>query len=41
MKQILLALCVLITFNISGQEKEKGKSLKIFIKNYLNTVLSM
>ena len=28
MKQILLALCLLITFNISGQEKEKGKFFK-------------
>ena len=28
MRQILLALCVLITFNISGQEKEKGKFFK-------------
>jgi hypothetical protein len=28
MKQILLALCILITFNISGQEKEKGKFFK-------------
>ena len=28
MKQILLALCVLITFNISGQEKEKGRFFK-------------
>ena len=28
MRQILLALCILITFNISGQEKEKGKFFK-------------
>ena len=28
MKQILLALCILITFNISGQEKEKGRFFK-------------
>ena len=28
MKQILLALCVLITFNVTAQEKEKGKFFK-------------
>jgi len=28
MKQILLTLCLLITFNISGQEKEKGRFFK-------------
>ena len=28
MKQILLSLCLLITFNISSQEKEKGKFFK-------------
>ena len=28
MRQILLALCVLITFNVSAQEKEKGKFFK-------------
>jgi len=28
MRQILLALCILITFNISSQEKEKGKFFK-------------
>jgi hypothetical protein len=28
MKQILLAICLLITFNISGQEKEKGRFFK-------------
>ena len=28
MRQILLALCVLITFNVGGQEKEKGKFFK-------------
>jgi len=28
MRQILLAICLLITFNVSGQEKEKGKFFK-------------
>jgi hypothetical protein len=28
MRQILLALCVLITFNVTAQEKEKGKFFK-------------
>ena len=28
MKQVLLALCLLVTFNISSQEKEKGKFFK-------------
>ncbi len=28
MKQILLTICLLITFNISGQEKEKGRFFK-------------
>ena len=28
MKQILLTLCLLITFNISGQDKEKGRFFK-------------
>ena len=28
MKQILLTICLLITFNISGQEKEKGKKTR-------------
>ena len=28
MKQFLLTLCLLITFNISGQEKEKGRFFK-------------
>jgi len=32
MKQILLTLCLLITFNISGQEKEKGRFFKNIYK---------
>ena len=35
MRQILLALCVLITFNVSGQEKEKGKFFKDVYKDFL------